>query len=260
MNVELEKAGLDRLQKIIKIARIDPSYSRESESINDVIDKIITSGHRKIPVVSGEGLVGIVAITDILDSFLRKQDFNEKISAIMARDVIFCNANDAVGFVLQKFKLSRRGSFPVMQDKKLIGMVSERDFVKHFSNVDFGVTVEEVMTKRPFYLNSSVSVLDCLKSMVNTKYRRLPIVKDKKLMGIVTSIDVLKYITKKGVSIDQPVDYMMIKDVVSVLKEKDVSHAIKLMKGKDIGGICVVDKNLNIEGVITERDILEQIV
>ena len=201
---------------------------------------------------------------DILDSFLRGQKFDEKISTIMTRDIIFCESEDSIGYVLQKFKISRRGGLPILDKKKrIVGMVSERDFVKYFSNVEFGTKVEEIMTGKPFFVPPSISILDCLKSLVNTHYRRLPVVEDKKLIGIVTGIDFLRHIKEKDLNISNfktSVGQILIKDVISISKEKDVSEAIRLMKTKDIGGIPVIDENKNLDGIITERDILEEII
>lgn len=258
--IELEMVGLNRFDKISKIVHFNPIYSKDSESIRTVVKKMIDTSHRKIPILSRNRLVGIVAITDILDAFLRKQSFDEKISSIMVRDVIYCDIEETIGFVLQKFKLSRRGSFPVVKDGGLVGMISERDFVKFFSEVRFGKTVEEIMTKKPFFLTSSVSIFDSLKAIVNTKYRRLPIMEKNKVVGIVTAIDILKYISIEGVSLSRPVESIMVKDVVTIQKEEDISEAIRLMKKRDIGGIIVVDKTYKLEGIITERDILEEIV
>jgi len=264
MSIELEKAGLDRFQKIIKIAKLSPVYCKESESINEVVDKIIRTGHRRLPVLSGGGkLIGIITYMDILDAFLRRQKFDEKISTIMTRDVVFCEADDSIGHVLQKFKISRRGGFPILEKEKLVGMISERDFIKYFSDVNFSTKVEDLMTKKPFFVPPKIAILDCLKSLINTRYRRFPVVENKKLIGIITAIDFLKYIREKDLNtpnLKTPIGPIVNNYVFSISKEKDVSDAIKLMKSKDIGGIPVVDKNNTLEGIITERDILEEIV
>jgi predicted transcriptional regulator len=60
-------------------------------------------------------------------------------------------------------------------------------------------------------------------------------------------------------SMDEPIDPIVIKDVYTISKDKDLSDAIKTMKEKDVGGLLVVD-NDKLEGIITERDILEEIV
>lgn len=263
MSVKLESAGLDRSKKVVEIANLNPIYCRERDSISNIIDKMISTGRRRLPIVSRkQELVGISTMPDMLDAFLRKQDFRESISTIMVRDVIFCNAEDNIGFVLQKFKISRRGGFPIIQDKKLIGMVTERDYVKRFSDVNFGMKVKELMTAKPFFIPSNISIFDCLKTMVNTHYRRLPIVQDGKLTGIISSADLLNYIKRHNYNfddLDESTDSIIIKDVITISKEKDVSDVIKLMEARDVGGILVVEGD-RLEGIITERDILEEIV
>lgn len=263
MSITLEKAGLDRYQPIYKFVRLNPIYCKESEKLKDVVNKILETGHRSFPIVSHKNeVVGLITIMDILGAYLRKQDMNDSVSAIMSRDVIYVNSDDAIGFVLQKFKLTRRGRFPIFKNKKIVGVVTERDFVKHFSNISFDMVVEEVMTKKPFFVHSHITVLDCLKSMVNTRYRRLPVVSDRKLVGIETVTDVLKYIKNNDynfVSLMEPLEMVMIEDVLHISGESDVSDAIKIMKTKDIGGLPVVKEKNILEGFVTERDILEKI-
>jgi len=264
MSIELEKAGLDRFQSVTRISNQNPTFCKESDKITDAVKKILSTNHRRIPIVTRKHeVVGVLSLMDILDAFLRRQDMEEKVSAVMSRDVIFCNTKDTIGLILQKFKFSRKGGFPVLENKKLVGMVSERDFVRHFSNADFGMKIEELMTRKPFFISPNISILDCLKAIVNTKYRRLPVVKNSKLVGIEASIDLLKHVKESGFnfsSLANPIESIMIKDVISASKEKDISDAIKKMKAKDIGGLPVVDGKNTLEGFITERDVLEEIV
>jgi CBS domain-containing protein len=258
--IELEKAGLDRFQRVISIATLSPVFCNENEKITEAIDKIIRVEHEKLPVVTKKNqLVGLIGLMDILDAFLRKENLSEKISKIMVRDIIFCNADDTLDFVLQKIKLSRKGMLPVVSKEKLVGVVSECDFVKHFSETKFEITVGEAMTKKPFFISPNISILDGLKSSVNTKYRRLPVVQNKKLSGLFAAVDVLRLI-KNNSDLSQQVDSMMVKNVFTITKDKDLSDAIKIMKSKNVDGLPVVDNENHLEGIITERDILEQIV
>lgn len=264
MSIELERVGLSRNSNIVTIANLNPIYCKESEPIKNVADVILKTNHRRLPIVSKKSkLVGVVTITDLLDAFLRKLNFNEQVSAIMIRDVIVCNQTDTISDLLQRFKMSRRGGFPIVdKDKKLIGIVSERDLVKHFSNISFGIHVGEIMTKKPFVISRNISILDCLKSMVNTRYRRLPVVDGKDLVGMVTSIDLLRYVKNcnfKLNALDESLELVIIKNVITISKSDDVSNAIKIMKANDIGGILVTDVN-TLEGIITEKDILQEII
>jgi len=261
--MELEKAGLNRESPITTIGNLTPVYIFEWQNIFSLIDLILEKQIRRIPIVNKKNeLVGIITTMDILDAFLRRQEFSDAVSSIMIRDVIFCEESDSIGFVLQKIKLARRGGLPILKKKKLVGVVSERDFVKYFDKVNFGKSVREIMTKKPFFIPPSISILDGLKSMVNTHYRRLPVVENKNLEGIVTAIDFLTYIKENKFefeALDEPINKIMRKEVYTINEEADISEAIGEMKRKNVGGLLVV-KDKKLEGIITERDILEEIV
>ncbi|MEM5829220.1 MAG: CBS domain-containing protein [Candidatus Aenigmatarchaeota archaeon] len=264
MSIDLSLAGLDRKQKIIHFSELNPTFCFEGERIIEVVDKIIEKGHRRLPILTKDKkLVGIITTMDILGAFLRKQNFQDPISTIMNREVIFCDADETLGNVLLKFKFSRRGGFPITKNGKLVGMISERDIVRRFSSVNFGIKVEEVMTRKPFFLSPTTSILDAIKSMVNTHYRRLPLVEDKKLVGIFTSADAISYLRKNNFSFSNlllPLIPTFEKNVYYIEKEKDLSEAIKEMVKRDVGGLPVVSEDNTLEGIITERDILEEIV
>jgi CBS domain-containing protein len=133
---------------------------------------------------------------------------------------------------------------------------------EHFDKVVFGKKVSEIMTKNPLFVSSSVSILDGLKSIVNTHYRRLPVIEDKKLEGIITAIDLLNYIKENKFefeALDEPISRIMKKDVYTINVDADISEAIIMMKLKNVGGLLVV-KDKKLEGIITERNILEEIV
>ncbi len=260
---KLEDAGLNRNASILSIASHEPIFCLESESILDCINKILETKHRRIPIVNRrKELVGIVTITDILDAIVRKEPLKEKISEIMVRDVIFCFDTETIGEVLLKFKLSRRGGFPIVDKKRrLEGIVSERDIVWRFDRVNFGIKVKEAMSKKPIVIPPSLSILDCLRTIVNVRYRRLPVVLDNELVGIVTSVDLLRYLKKnefKEDSLDEELELVYQKEVYTIDPEVDLSLAIKKMKEKDVGGLLVVEGK-ELIGIITERDILERI-
>lgn len=263
MSIDLALAGFNKLQKVISFSELNPIYCLEHEPITAVVNKIIDEGHRRLPVLArNKKVIGIVTSMDILSAFLRKQSFKDPISIIMNREVIFCDANESIWNVIQKFKFSRRGGFPVIEDGILVGMISERDIVRKFDQVDFKITIEEVMTKKPFYIHSNISILDALKSMVNTHYRRLPVVENNKIVGVVTSADVLSYLKDNEFSFSAlvaPIFPTFKKEVYSIDKGKDLSEAVRVMIRHDVGGLPVVDEEGVLEGIITERDILEEI-
>ncbi|MEM5802025.1 MAG: CBS domain-containing protein [Candidatus Aenigmatarchaeota archaeon] len=266
MSVNLEVSGLKREDKIIKIANLNPTFANENVSIKEVVKKIILSGHRRIPITNKKNeLTGIVTTMDILDAFLRQQNFNESIKSIMIREVIFFRKDETLEQALQKLKISRRGGAPIVEDenkKFLLGIANERDIVKHFINIPFNEKIEEVMTRKPLIISNKVSIYDCLKSIVNSHYRRLPVMDGKNLVGIVTSSDLINYILTheyRYEDLHAPIDFLVKRSPITIKSDEDVSQALRLMVEKDVGGILVTDDNKNLVGIITERDILERI-
>jgi CBS domain-containing membrane protein len=90
-----------------------------------------------IPVVEGEQLVGLITLTNVLaatDSFLR--DDNSRIHAIeigikdaMVTDVATVDVNASLrhaALFLEKHKI---GCLPVLDDDKLVGIITDTDFV-----------------------------------------------------------------------------------------------------------------------------------
>ncbi len=264
MIISLENFGLDRNEKIIKIANLKPFFVYQEDKIKNVVDAIVSSGYRRIPILDKKkNLVGIVTTMDILNAFLRRENFNQSISSIMVKEVIFCFESESISDALQKMKISRRGGLPILNKKKnLVGIVTERDFLKNFLNFKLDYPVSEFMTKKPLVISNKVSIYDCLKSIVNSRYRRLPVMDGSSLVGIVTSADLLKYIHSHDFRFDDlnlPIDYVINKNPVSVQASETISEIIKKMVEKDVGGILVFeDKKL--KGIITERDILERVV
>lgn len=260
--IELEKSGLNRFSKITTISNLHPISCAVSETIDSAVAKIIDSAHRSLPVVDKNSkIVGIVTSADILDSFLIGQDFSHPVSEVMHRDVLTCNADDTIGFVLQKFKMSRKGRFPVKKEGKLVGIVSERSFVQYFANINFENKLESIMTKKPLFVSSNISIIDAMKTIVNTHYRRLPVVSDNKLVGFVMSGDLLKILRIRNYKfslLQNPISSVMIKNLITVKKDADISAAIKAMLVHEIDGVLVSDDD-RLEGIVTERNILEQI-
>ncbi len=261
--IKLEESGINKNESIVNIANLSPSYVFEFENISNTVKTIVTSGHRRIPVVSkANELVGILSYMDILDGLLRGLSGNTQISTFMTREIVFCDAAETIGSALQKMKISKRGGMPVMKSNKLVGIVSERDFIKLVANHHFDIQVGDVMTHRPFFIPKNTSVKNCIKAMVNTHYRRLPIVENKEVIGIVTGLDILHFIKNANynpINLEENVESIMSTPVKYVGEQDDISDAVKLILENNIGGISVINEQNSLVGIITERDIIELI-
>ena len=99
-------------------------------------------------------------------------------------------------------------------------------------------------------------------AMINkNKFRRLPIVDDTKLVGMITVTDLIHFfVANKGTTsindlFAESIDRVMTKQVISLPCETPLGEAAKVMSQKKIGGLPLLS-NEQLVGILTERDIL----
>lgn len=104
------------------------------------------------------------------------------------------------------------GALPVMQDGRVIGMLSERDYTRKVmlrgrSSKD--TPVREIMTDTLVSAHPDDSVVECMETMTERRIRHLPVMQDGKLVGIVSIGDLVKWIiSAQGATIDQLTKYV----------------------------------------------------
>jgi CBS domain-containing protein len=103
--------------------------------------------------------------------------------------------------------------------------------------------------------------------MISKGVRRLPVVRFRELVGIVTSVDILKYFGTSKMfeymatgrvdeAISMGVETIMTRDLLTVTPRTDIGEAAHLMVERGCGGLPVVEGD-ELVGIITERDMLE---
>ena len=120
----------------------------------------------------------------------------DKVSKIMSKKVKTVSKDD-IAVTAAKTMLNKKVSCVVVVDKgKVEGIVTERDLaVKILShkNKASEVKVEDIMTSPVFTLGPDKDVYYCSEIMRKNGIKKLPIVRGKRLVGIVTQTDILDY-------------------------------------------------------------------
>jgi len=116
--------------------------AKPETSILEAEKRMIKNGFRRLPIVLGDKLVGIVTVMDILRFFGSGQVFQHLQSGTIAqvlqtpvietavKDVVTIDPNVDVGEAAQLMWERRIGALPVVENEKLIGIITERDFFK----------------------------------------------------------------------------------------------------------------------------------
>jgi CBS domain-containing protein len=87
------------------------------------------------------------------------------------------------------------GALLVMEDKRLAGIISERDFARSIAKTGHYLLddqVERYMTKDVFTVGLNQSVEACMQLMTTKRIRHLPVVENDSLMGVISIGDVVK--------------------------------------------------------------------
>jgi len=104
------------------------------------------------------------------------------------------------------------GALPVLSNGKLVGIFSERDFVRVFSNnptLPLEPQVSEFMTINVLTVTPLDSVERCMKLMTEQHIRHLPVLDGDKMVGMVSIGDAVRlFVTDRESFIRQLEDYI----------------------------------------------------
>ncbi|HRG68115.1 MAG TPA: CBS domain-containing protein [Saprospiraceae bacterium] len=121
---------------------------------------------------------------------------NETVQEIMVRDVICVNPTDTLQKVKELLINNRIHHVPVVEtDMKLVGIITTYDLFKlAVDHKDYPTTkVGNVMTKILATIEPIDKVGTAAEVFMEHLFHALPVVENGKLVGIVTSFDVLRY-------------------------------------------------------------------
>ena len=287
-SVEHETKVAENEGEIMTLAKKDVICIPQTKTIKEAAEMMIEHGFRRLPVThpGSNKLLGIVTAMDILD-FLgggskfdiieKKHDdnflaaINEPVKEIMTRDVISISPKFSIRESVDVMTKNGIGSLPIVdKEDKLVGIVTERDFALALAGSLTTETVGDIMIKDVITTTPGTPIESCSKIMVRNNLRRIPVVEEGKLIGIVTSTDILRFFGDKEMFAS-----MTSNSGLDVLKRK-ISEIIKpnilvtestvrlgdlceLLAEKNIGGVPVVDDD-QLVGIVTERDILNTVL
>jgi len=130
--------------------------------------------------------------------------------------------------------------------------------------------VKTRMTANPVTIQSTATIADASEIMRANKFRRLPIVDDGRLVGIVTDRDLREVSASPATTLSifelnyllakMKVKDIMKRNVITISAEATIEEAALSMYNNRIGGLVVVDDTGKVTGVLTETDIFKSFV
>ena len=123
---------------------------------------------------------------------------------LMTKNVVTIDANKTVVEAATLMSENDIGDLIVMDNNTPVGIVTERDFVRRVlaEGKSTESKVSEVMTRPLKVIDPDAPIKEAARRMVNKRIRRLPVIKDNKLVGIITAADFAKHLSKKTLTDD----------------------------------------------------------
>ena len=116
-----------------------------------------------------------------------------KVKELMTKSVATLNENDTVEQAAHLMKEHNIGSLPICQGERVIGIITDRDIalrsVAEGENYK-SQNVRTVMTSNPVVGHPEMEVQDAARIMSERQIRRLPIVENQNLVGMVSLGDI----------------------------------------------------------------------
>lgn len=255
--------------------------------IIDAVKTMLSKGFRRLPVADAgtNRLKGIVTSQDIVDflggglrHLIVKNRYhgnllaaiNGSIGEIMEENVVCLNEKDSLKQALNTMLKQNVGGIPIIDDNSRVkAVITERDFVFLIANIITGKKVGEYMSKNVVTAPPDMTVGMATKSMINNGFRRLPIIRDNVLIGIITASDILRFLGS-GDMFDRlvtgnarevfevPIRTLIKRDVVFTSSDIDLGEAAGIMLEKNVGSLPVFEES-ELKGIITERDFVRAI-
>lgn len=116
-----------------------------------------------------------------------------KLKDIMSRDVASLNVDDSISKAAQVMKQLDIGSVPICKQNSIVGIVTDRDIaIRSTANNKQSATqtVREIMTSNPTVGTPDMDVHDAVRIMSQKQIRRLPVVENNSIVGMVSLGDI----------------------------------------------------------------------
>lgn len=122
---------------------------------------------------------------------------------IMTKQVILIDANKSIFQAAELMATNSVGCLVIAKNDVPIGIITERDIVRRFVAKVFRASdlmVSEIMSNPLVTVKHDASLKEAARLMAKNKVRRLPVVNDGKLVGIIVASDFVRNVSKQSIT------------------------------------------------------------
>ena len=129
----------------------------------------------------------------------------EKVGNVMTRNLITVNVNDSLHNANNLFNSNNIRHLPVVANDHLVGILSQTDILRISFGNTFGdqegadeaifdmLSINQVMKQSPVTVDANDTMKEAATLLVGKEFHALPVEENGKLVGILTTTDIIKY-------------------------------------------------------------------
>ncbi len=282
--VEFKSHIAEQEGEIMAIATRDVISVPPSTSIIGAVEQMTKCGFRRLPVTDAgtRKLRGIVTSSDVIN-FMGGGDkyrlvqvkhggnllaaVNENVRTIMTQQVVTLSHDATIREAVKEIVGKKIGGLPIVDnDGVLEGIVTERDVMRVLGAQQSGLKVEDIMSTSLRVTAPDCPIATVTHDMTKYRFRRLPVVSDDVLYGIVTATDLMCYLGNREVfsrlttgNVSEvmalPIRTLINGNLSTTTPDRSINEAAREMLDKNIGALPVIEGSRLI-GLVTEFDLV----
>jgi CBS domain-containing protein len=178
------------------------------------------------------------------------------------RNLVSVRPDDDLAVAAQIMRWAGVRHLPVLEGADVVGVLTQRDLLRHRAETGGqkdGDLVRTFMTRSPEVITPDDDVRAACALLVARKIGCLPVVDGGKLVGIVTTTDLLgsqlaASMSPSPVTLTR-VDVAMKRDPATVPPYAPLLEAVGIMVDRDVRHVLVVDAERHLLGIVSDRDV-----
>lgn len=179
---------------------------------------------------------------------------------VMSLNVITAAADNTIFQAARTMSANRLSCLVVVDDTGVTGILTEKDVLKGVARDDVQFRRLKVCDRMSSPVETApvdMSVIQAGRIMETRRIKRLPVVDEGQLLGLVTQTDIMRGLV--ALSPLRAVSDIMNREVATIQANATVAEAARVMASKDISCVVALHRR-DVAGILTEKDMLKRVV
>lgn len=168
----------------------------------------------------------------------------------MSTDVVTVEIPGNRDDVLKILKRTGISGVPVLKEGRLVGIITRRDLLSKSEETQLGL----LMTSDPVTIAADASVSRAAELMLKHNIRRLPVVRDEELAGLISVADLIHAIAQ--LRIKDEIKDLYTSKTFALWEETPLPLVGRIMEIAGVEAIPILDAESKLQGIISERDLI----